>query len=329
MISRRRVLACALAVVAVSLAAGAQPAAAAAQPGKVWQLGLIGGTHLAEEDAFFHRLRELGYAEGQNLTVERRYSEGQAERFQEFAAELVRRKVDIIVVITTPAALAVKSATKTIPVVFPTAIDPVRAGLVASLSRPGGNITGLTTQAPELVAKRLQLLKETIPALTRVAVLWNAANPANAGLWSDARDAARTLGMTLQAHEVRDPRDFERVFTAMTRDRPRAVLFIGDALTLQHAPEVVEFVTRQRIPSMFPRSEFAVAGGLLSYGPHQADQWRRGAELVHKIMTGARPADLPFEQPTRFELVINTRTAKALGLTIPPSLLLRADTVIE
>ena len=322
MISRRRVLAVALVVVVV-------PLAAAAKPGKIWQLGIMGVTHLAEEDAFFQRLRELGYVEGQNLTVERRYSEGQAERFQEFAAELVRRKVDIIVVVTTPAARAVQSATKTIPVVFPTAIDPVGAGVVASLSRPGGNVTGLTTQDPELGAKRLQLLKETIPGLARVAVLWNAANPANARPWADAQDAARRLGMTLQSQEVRDPTDFERAFAAMTRERPGAVLFIGDALTLQHAPQIVEFVARQRIPSMFDRPELAAAGGLMSYGPHQAVLWRRGAELVHKILTGTRPADLPFEQPTRFELVINLKAARALGITVPASMLQRADHVIE
>jgi putative tryptophan/tyrosine transport system substrate-binding protein len=322
--NRRRFLQAALAgVVSAPLVAEAE------QAGKAWRVGLIAVTHIPGEDAFFQRLRELGYVEGQNLTVERRYSEGRAERFQEFAADLVRRKVDIIIVGTTPAALAVESATKTIPVVFPTAIDPVGAGLVASLARPGDNITGLTNQAPELAAKRLQLLKETIPSLSRVAVLWNAANPGNARLWFDAQDAARTLGLRLQSEEVRQPTDFERVFTAMTRQRPRALLFIGDALTLQHAPQIVDFVIRKRIPSMLDREELAAAGGLMSYGAHPADLWRRAAELAQKIVTGARPADLPFEQATRFELVVNLKAARALGLTLPPALLARADQVID
>src|SRR2546426_1969250 len=192
------------------------------QPGKVYRLGLISVTYRPAERAFFERLRELGYVERQNLVIERRYSEGRAERFPEFAAELVRLKVDIIVVGTTPAALAVKNATTTIPVVFPTAIDPVGAGVVASLARPGGNITGLTTQAPDLAAKRLQLFKEAIPRLVRIAVLWNAANPANAQPWTEAQDAARALGVTLQSQAVRGPTDFERVFAAMARAPRRA-----------------------------------------------------------------------------------------------------------
>src|SRR2546426_3531896 len=192
------------------------------QPGKVYRLGLISVTYRPAERAFFERLRELGYVERQNLVIERRYSEGRAERFPEFATELVRLKVDIIMVGTTPAALAVKSATKTIPIVFPTAIDPVGAGVVASLARPGGNITGLTTQAPDLVAKRLQLLKEAIPRLSQIAVLWNATNPANVQPWREAQDAARALGVTLQSQAVRGPTDFERVFAAMARAPRRA-----------------------------------------------------------------------------------------------------------
>ncbi len=310
-------------ILAMPLAAEAQPA------GKVWRIGFIAVTHLKYEEAFFQHLGELGYVEGQNLITERRYSEGRAERFPEFAAELVRLKVDLIVVITTPAALAVKSTTKTIPVVFPTAIDPVAAGVVASLARPGGNITGLTNQSPELVGKRLQFLKEAIPRLSRVAVLWNAANPANARPWREAQDAARALGVTLQSQEVRSPTDFERVFVVMARERPNALLFLGDALTLSHGGQIVDFVTRHRIPSMFDRAELAAAGGLMSYGPHQVDLWRRGAVLVDKILKGAKPADLPVEQPTTFELVINLKTAKALGLTIPQSLLMRADQIIQ
>jgi len=281
------------------------------------------------DDAFFQRLGELGYVEGRNLNTERRYSEGRADRFGEFAAEMVRLNVDVIVVITTPAALAVKRTTKTIPVVFPTAIDPVAAGVVASLARPGGNITGLTNQAPELVGKRLQLLKEAVPRLSRVAVLWNAANPANARPWREAQEAARALGVTLQSQEVRAPTDFERVFAVMARERPDALLFQGDGLTIQHGGQIVDFVTRNRIPSMFDQTELTAAGGLMSYGPHAGDRWRRAAILVDKILKGAKPADLPVEQPTKFELVINMKTAKALGLEIPQPVLLRADQIIE
>jgi len=325
MMTRRRFLRTAsVSLLVTPLAAEAQ------QAGKVWRIGFISVTHRADdEDPFFRRLGELGYVEGQNLITERRYSQGRAERFSEFATELVRLKVDVIVVNTTPAALAVKRSTQTIPIVIPTAIDPVAAGLVASLARPGGNITGLTNQAPELVGKRLQLLKEAIPRLSRVAVLWNAANPANARPWRETQDAARALGVALQSQEVRGPADFERVFAVMAREHPDALLFIGDALTIQHAGKVVGFVTRSRIPIIFDRAEMTAAGGLMSYGTQFTDLWRRGAVLVDKILKGAKPADLPVEQPTTFELVINLKTARALGITIPQALLLRADQVIE
>jgi putative tryptophan/tyrosine transport system substrate-binding protein len=308
----------------------AAPLAAEAQPGKVWRIGYIDvSDDVKRYEAISRRLRELGYVEGRNLITTRRYSEGRAERFPEFAAELVRLKVDIIIVITTPAALAVKGATKTIPIVFPTAIDPVGAGVISSLARPGGNITGLTTQSPDLIAKRLQLFKEAIPHLSRVAAIWNAGNPANAGPWREAQEAARALGVALLSQEVRGPADFERAFAVMARERPDGLLFIRDGLTLQHGEQIVDFVTRKAIPSMFEGSELAAAGGLMSYEANLADLLRRGAILVDKILKGAKPGDLPFERPTTFELVINLKTAKALGLTIPPSLLQRADQVIE
>jgi ABC-type uncharacterized transport system substrate-binding protein len=323
-VDRRRFLLTSLAgAVAAPLAAEAQPAT------KLWRIGFVSVTHQPTEEALFQRLGELGYVEKENLIVERRYSQGRAERFSEFAAELVRLKVDLIIVGTTPAALAVKSTTTTVPVVFPPAIDPVGAGVVTSLARPGGNITGLTTQAPELVGKRLQLLKEAIPRLSRVAVLGNAANPANARPWREVQDAARAVGVTLQSQDVRGPMEFERVFAAMARERPDALLVQADALTVQYGQQIVDFVTQKRIPSMFDRIELTVAGGLMSYGPNQVDLWRRGAVLVDKILKGARPADLPIEQPTKFEFIINLKTAKALGVTIPPSLLARADQVIE
>ncbi len=311
-------------LLAAPLAAKAEQAGA-----KVWRIGFISVAYRRIEDIFFQQLRELGYVEGQNLVVERRYSEGRAERFPEFAAAFARLNLDIIVATTTPAALAVKSATKTIPIVFPTAIDPVGAGVISSLARPGGNITGLTTQSPDLVAKRLQLLKEAIPHLSRVAVLWNASNPANAQPWMEAQGAARALGVTLLSQEVRGPTDFERVFAVIARARPDGLLVIQDDLVAQHRAQIVDFGTQKRIPSMFEGSDLAAAGGLMSYAANRAELLRRGADLVDKILKGAKPGDLPFEQPTKFELVINMKTAKALGLTIPPSLLLRADQVIE
>jgi len=304
-------------------------AAKAQQAGNVWRIGFISVAYLRIEDIFFQHLKELGYVEGQNLVVERRYSEGQAERFPEFAAALVRLNVDLIVVTTTPAALAVKNATKTIPVVLAQSIDPVGAGLVASLAHPGGNITGTTQMAPDLIAKRLQLLVQAIPRASKVAVVWNAANPANARSWREIQDAARVLGIKLQSQEVRGPSDFERIFAEMARERPDALLLIGDRLTLQHGAEIVDFATQKRIPSMFDRAYLETAGALMSYGTEEEELWRRAAVIADKILKGAKPADLPMEQPTKFKFVINLKTAKALGLTIPQSLLLRADEVIQ
>jgi putative ABC transport system substrate-binding protein len=301
----------------------------AKQAGKVWRIGLISVAHRKPEDVFFRRLGALGYVEGQNLVVERRYSAGRAERFPEFAAALARLNVDIIIVTTTPAALAVKNATRTIPIVQPTSIDPVGAGLAAGLSRPGGNFTGATVQAPELAAKRLQLLVQAVPHVSRVAVVWNAANPANAGPWREVQDAARVLGINVQSREVRGPSDFERILAEMAREGDDALLLIDDQLTLQHGEQIVDFTTQKRIPSMFDRPELATAGGLMSYGADEGELWQRAADLADKILKGAKPADLPIEQPTKFKFVINLKTAKALSLTIPPSLLLRADEVIQ
>ena len=301
----------------------------AQQAGKVWRIGLISVTHRGTEDIFFQQLRALGYVEGQNLVVERRYSEGRAELFLEFAAALARLHLDMIMVTTTPAALAVKNATKTIPIIQPNSIDPVGAGLVTSLARPGGNFTGATTQAPDIVAKRLQLLVQAIPGVSTVAVVWNAANPANARSWQEARDAARVLGINVQSREARGPSDFERIFAGMARERPDALLFIGDQLTLQHGQQTVDFVMQQRIPSMFDRANLATAGGLMSYGADEEELWRRAAVIADKIFKGGRPADIPVEQPTKFQFVINLKTAKALGLTIPPSVLGRADEVSQ
>lgn len=317
-------------VVAFALGLLLLPAATVAQPtARIWRIGFISVTHTKVEDSFFQQLRELGYIEGQNLHVERRYSEGQAERFAEFAAAFARQNVDMIVVTTTPAGLTAKKATSKIPIVQPNSIDPVGAGLVASLGRPGGNFTGTTQHAPELVPKRLQLLVETLGKVSRVGVIWNAANPAFARPWKEIQEAAPALGIHVQSREVRGPSDFERVFAAMARDRPSALLFVGDQLTLQHGQEVVDFALQKRIPSMFDRPHLVAAGGLMSYGADEEESYRRAAIIADKILRGASPADTPMEQPTKFRFVMNLKTARALGLAIPQSVLLRVDEVIQ
>jgi putative tryptophan/tyrosine transport system substrate-binding protein len=319
-------------IMMLTLSLLAAPLAAEAQPsGQVYRIGVLSTdpprAHLWE--ALLEGLRERGYSEGRNLVFERRFSEGQAERFPELAAELVRLRVDCIIVPTTPAALAAKHATQTIPIVMTTAIDPVGAGLVASLARPGGNLTGLSVLAPELSGKRLELLKEVVPGMTRVAVLWNAANPANAAAWEETQAAAGALGLLLDSQAVQGPQDFEGVFARTAQARPEALLVLVDNLIAMHRPHIVAFVTQQHLPSMFAERESVVAGGLLSYGPSIPDLYRRAATYVDKILKGAKPADLPVEQPLKFELVLNLKTAQALGLTIPPLVRFRADEVIQ
>ena len=295
----------------------------------MWRIGLITHSYVKFLDGLFEGLRELGYVEGQNIIIERRYAEGNAARFQEFAEEMVRLKADIIIVITTPAALAAKNATTTIPIVFPTAIDPVGTGVITSFRHPGGNVTGGAILFAELSAKRLDLLKEVVPGLSRTAVVWNAANPANALAWRETQDAAHTLGVAVQSHEVKAPKDFESAFAIIAQERPDALLVLEDALTVQYRKEIVDFATQQRLPSMFAEREGVDAGGLMSYGVSIPEMMRRGATYVDKILKGAKPGDLPVEQATKFELVINLKTARALGLTIPSMLLATADEVIE
>jgi len=301
----------------------------AQQSGKTWRMGFIAQGYERFYDALFEGLRELGYAEGKNLVVERRYAEGHAERFQEFAAEMVRLKVDVIVVTTTPAALAVKTATATIPVVFPNAISPVESGVVESLAHPGGNVTGGAAQTAALSTKRLAILKEVIPGLSRGAVLWNAANPALAYPWRQTQSAAGELGVALQSLEVRVPTDIESAFAMMVADRPDALIVLQDALTLQHRKEIIDFTIQKRLPGMFVAKEWVVVGGLMSYGENLADMYRRGAYFVDKVLKGAKPAYLPVEQVTKFELILNLKTAKAMELTIPAAFLATADEVIE
>jgi putative ABC transport system substrate-binding protein len=280
-------------------------------------------------DALFEGLRELGYTEGREFVVERRYAQGHSERFQEFATEMVRLKVDIVIVSTTPAAMAVKNATTTIPVVFPNAISPVESGLVDSLAHPGGNITGGAAQTAALSTKRLEILKEVVPGLSRVAVLWNAANPALAYPWRQTQAAAGDLAVALRPLEVRDPKDIESAFATMTQSSPDALIVLQDALTLQHRKEIIDFAIQRRLPGMFVAKEWVLAGGLMSYGESLPDMYHRGAYFVDKILKGARPADLPMEQVTKFELILNQKTAKAIGLAIPATFLATADDVIE
>jgi putative tryptophan/tyrosine transport system substrate-binding protein len=308
------------------------PLPATAQPsGKVYRIGYLSTTpppaHLW--NALLDGLRERGYSEGRNLVFERRFSEGNAERFLEFAAELVQLKVDLVIVGTTPAALAVKHATTTIPIVMTTAIDPVSVGLVASLARPGGTVTGNAILYPELSTKRLEFLKDVVPGLSRVVVLWNAANPANASVWHATQAAARALGLLLHAQDVRSAQDFAGAFARTAQAHPEALLVLDDALITMHRQAIAEFATQEHLPSVFAARESVAAGGLLAYGPSLPDLFRRTATYVDKILQGAKPADLPMEPPMQFELVINLKTAKALGLTIPPHLLMLADEVLQ
>src|SRR5216683_3641774 len=317
-------------VTLVSGALVAWPLVARAQPsGKIWRIGFIAHRYEEFYDPLFQGLRELGYTEGQNLIVERRYAEGRVERFKEFAAEMVQLKVDVIIVVTTPAAFAVRNATTTIPIVHPAAIDPVGTGLIASLAHPGGNITGLAVLNAETSAKRLELLREVVPGLSRGAVLWNAANPANTLAWKETEGAGRVLGVALQSHEVRGLGDFEGAFAMIAQQHPDILVVLQDALTLEYRKEIIGFALRERLPSMFVGKLWAEEGGLMSYGDRLPERYRRAADVVDKILKGAKPADLPVEQPTTFELVVNLKTAKAIGLTLPPAFLARADQVIE
>jgi putative ABC transport system substrate-binding protein len=280
-------------------------------------------------EAFFAGLREFGYVEGENILFECRSSEGHTERLPEIAAELVGLKVDLIIVWTTTAALAAKAATSTIPILILAAHDPVGAGLAVSLAHPGGNVTGLATLFPELSAKRLELLKEFVPRVAHVAVLWNVANPANVLALRNADAAARQLGIVLQRHEVRAPEDFAAGFAAIAQQRPDAMLVLGDSLTFQLRHDIARFALQAHLPSSFESKESAVAGGLMSYGPSYPDMFRRAGFYVDRLLKGVKPADLPFEQPSHFQFVINMKTARSLGLTVSQSLLRRADEVIE
>ena len=308
-------------------------AAEAQQAGEVYRVGILPPGPISERahfwEAFRQRLHDLGYVEGQNLTLVFPPGEVRPERLPHLAAELVSLKVDVIVAATSVAIQAAKEATKTIPIVMPVSSAPVEHGFVASLARPGGNITGLTLVSSELIGKRLELLKTVVPRVSRIAVL---SNPTSSGAplqMRAAEVAARTLGVQLQFLEVRGPDDVEKAFEAATKGRAGALIALDDPLVFTHRVRIVKLAAKSRLPAIYGFSGFVQAGGLMSYAANVTDMYRRAATYVDKILKGAKPGDLPVEQPTEFELVINMKTAKALGLTIPQSLLLRADEVIE
>ena len=314
----------------VSGGVAALPLGALAQDAnKVWRMGFIAHGHESFYDALFEGLREYGYEEGRNLLVERRYARGRADRFKEFAAEMVQLNVDIIIVVTTPAALAVMNATKTIPIVHPNAIDPLNTGLIDSLAHPGRNLTGGAQLTAETSAKRLEILKRVVPGLSRAAALWNPANQAIVFSWKETQGAARALGITLQSHEVQGPKEFAAAFAMILEERPDALLVLQDAVTMQQRNEIIDFAVQQRLPSMFQEKGWALAGGLMSYGENLPTMYRRAAYFVDKIFKGVKPGDLPVEQATKLDLVVNLNTAKKIGWTIPDSVLGLADDVIE
>jgi len=312
----------------------AAPLAAEAQPaGRMPRIGYL-GTRTPSDfglDAFRQGLGELGWVENQNIVIDYRFAEGKFDRLPDLAAELVRLKVDILVTHSTPGAAAGKNATDSIPIVMIAVGDPVGLGLIASLGRPGGNVTGLSFSIVglEMIGKQLELLKETVPKIRRVAILSNATNPTKPVGIRDVNVAARSLGVQLQLLEAGGPNEFDSAFAAMARERVGALLVVADSMFVFHRTRLADLAARSRLPAVYGWREHVEAGGLMSYGPSLRDLFRRAATYVDKILRGTKPAELPVEQPTKFEVVVNLKTAKALGLTIPPSLLQRADQVIE
>jgi putative tryptophan/tyrosine transport system substrate-binding protein len=327
--TRRRIV---LAFMASALAAPL--ASFAQQPAKIARIGFLfaassQGTE-PQLQAFRDGLRDLGYVEGKNFQLEVRWGEGKLERLPALAAELVQSKVDVIVAASSPSVVAARQATRTIPIVMPLSSDPVGDGLVASLAHPGGNITGLSVMSAELGEKRIQLLKEMFPKVAHAMdVLWNPDYVGMRARFEQARTAAPAVGLNVRSVEVRDTRELDAAFEAIVRERPEALLLLVDPFTRSQRLRIVEFAAAQRLPAIYESSDFVDAGGLISYGPNILNQFRRAASYVDKILRGAKPADLPIEQPTTFELVINMRAAKALGIKFPDSILLRADRVIE
>jgi putative ABC transport system substrate-binding protein len=308
-------------------------AAQAQQTGKVHRIGFLGNSTAVLEanlvGPFREGLRDLGYVEGRNILIEYRWAEGKYERFPSLIGELIAQKVEVIVTAGTPATLAVKKATTSVPLVMVAVGDPVGTGILPSLSRPGGNITGLTSISPELDGKRLELLREVIPNVSHIAVLWNAVSPLQVVAERQTQAAARVLRMKVLSLGVRTEKEIEDAFVVLVRERPGALLVLADRLFLHHRARIMDFAAQHRLPGVHAYRELVEVGGLMSFGPSYADMHRRAAYFVDKILNRAKPGDLPVERPATFELVINLKAAKALGLTIPQSVLLRATEVIQ
>jgi len=325
----KKVFCCAVAVWLVALCFPSQ----AQQPKKVPRVGILlvstssATLHLVE--ALRHGLRELGYVEGRNIAIEQRFGEGKVERLSELVEELVRLNVDVIIAATPPAIAAAKQATKTIPIVMLATGDPVALGFVTSLAWPGGNITGLTILSVELSGKQLELLTEVVPRASLVAVLWNPKSPDTELAFKETEAAAKTQNVKFLSLAVQRGEDFNSVFQEASKHRPNALIVLQDSLTFTHRKQIVDLAAKKRLPAIYGLTESAEAGGLMAYGPNRADQYRRAATYVDKILKGAKPADLPVEQPTKFELIINLKAAKQIGLTIPQTVLYRADRVIK
>ena len=321
-------------IVTLTLSLLAAPLAAEGQPaGRLPRIGFLGNSTAPLEanlvGPFREGLRDLGYVEGQNIRIEYRWAEGKYERFPALIAELLALKVDLIVTAGTPAALAVKKGTTSTPLVMVAVGDPIGTGLVASLARPGGNITGLTSISPELDGKRVELLREVIPNVSHIAVLWNPASPLQVVAKKATQAAAQVLGMQVLSLGVRAAEDLDNAFAAILRERPGALLVLADRLFLHHRARIMDFATKHGLPGVHAYRELVDAGGLMSFGPSYAGMHRRAAYFVDRILKGAKPADLPVEQPMRFELVINLKAAKELGLMIPSTLLFQADEVLQ
>ena len=327
MIKRRKL------IIALGAGALAVPFASfAQQQGKVWRIGFISTRSEigAQEEAFRQGLRELAYVEGQNIVIEWRFSKGKAELHPEFASELVKLKMDCIVTGGISATLAAKQASNTIPIVMANSdVDPVRSGAVASLARPGGNVTGFTNIGSDLAGKRLELLREIVPKASRLAIVWDPDSRASGAHIRATRAAARTLGVHLQSLEVWDADDIENAFRAAVKERLQALIVVATGLINSHHGRIANLAANARLPTIYTGSQGVFAGGLMSYGVNGPDQYHRAAGYVDRIIKGAKPADLPVVQPTRFELIINLKAAKQIGLTISPNMLVRADKVIE
>ena len=318
-------LALSVMLLGLSFPAEAQPQA------KVFKIGWLSARAALNsgQEVIVRMLRDLGYVEGKNIAFEYRYANNQLDRFPALADELVRLKVDVLLTPGTPGALAFKNATKTIPIVFADVTDPVAAGLVDSLARPGGNITGFSSIEAVLAGKRLELLKEAVPKISRVAVLWNPHDPSSAQQWKESQLAARELGLQLHSMEVSSADKFESAFKEANQVRSSALFVVSSALAFSNQNRIADLAIKNRLPAIYTRGDFVDSGGLISYGPDQAERLRRVAAMVDKILKGTKPADIPVEQPTKFELIINLKAAKQISLTIPPNVLARADKVIR